>query len=561
MCSTALNAEECKVEIFANLMVTIEQGRAVVNGQINSVDQEFILDSGAFYSEMSESKARSLGLTINRLPSYYTVSGAGGNAQFGVTSVRDLEFAGHKINNIEFLVGGTDSSKALIGQNLLGFADTEYDLSHGLIHLVHAKNCNNTSLAYWPNNGNFSVQRIEAATAAQPHINTEVVINGTKLRAFLDTGAPVTVITLKSAKRAGLDVDAPNIELVGTGGGIGSNRFKTWRVPVATVKIGNEEIRNVHLIVADTNFGADMLLGLDFFLSHHIYVANGQRNLYFTYNGGAPFGADAGRNVKSNTAADELGELASADAYDRRGTAFAGRNDYTHAISDLTKAIGLASTTASYYYHRAQVESHLHQLTLALKDADEAVRLAPNDIPAHILRAAMRLAVHDRSGALDDAKQLDRLLPPHDNGRIDLAEKYVDANEPMLALRNFDAWIAGHVDDANMSRARAGRCLALGLTNTQLDEAMRECTRSLKIDPKNPYTLRSLGLLHYRLKSYSQALAELDQVIVRLPNAPWALYIRGLTKVALGHADGLVDITRAKADDPTIAESAAHLGL
>ncbi len=32
-----------------------------------------------------------------------------------------------------------------------------------------------------------------------------------------------------------------------------------------------------------------MILGADFFLSHHILVASSQRKLYFTYNGGPVF--------------------------------------------------------------------------------------------------------------------------------------------------------------------------------------------------------------------------------------------------------------------------------
>jgi len=32
-----------------------------------------------------------------------------------------------------------------------------------------------------------------------------------------------------------------------------------------------------------------MLLGADFFMSHRIYVANGRRMIYFTYNGGPVF--------------------------------------------------------------------------------------------------------------------------------------------------------------------------------------------------------------------------------------------------------------------------------
>ena len=34
---------------------------------------------------------------------------------------------------------------------------------------------------------------------------------------------------------------------------------------------------------------ADMLLGADFFLSHHVLVSNSQQKIYFTYNGGPVF--------------------------------------------------------------------------------------------------------------------------------------------------------------------------------------------------------------------------------------------------------------------------------
>jgi hypothetical protein len=34
---------------------------------------------------------------------------------------------------------------------------------------------------------------------------------------------------------------------------------------------------------------ADMLIGADFFLSHHIFVSNSQHKLYLTYNGGPVF--------------------------------------------------------------------------------------------------------------------------------------------------------------------------------------------------------------------------------------------------------------------------------
>ena len=33
----------------------------------------------------------------------------------------------------------------------------------------------------------------------------------------------------------------------------------------------------------------DVLIGADFFMAHHVYVANSQGKLYFTYSGGPVF--------------------------------------------------------------------------------------------------------------------------------------------------------------------------------------------------------------------------------------------------------------------------------
>ena len=97
-------------------------------------------------------------------------------------------------------------------------------------------------------------------------------------------------LTLAAAKRAGITPSDPGVKPAGATTGIGRGVLRTWIVPVKSFRIGDEEIHNTHLRIADaTNLGRDMLIGADFFLSHHIYVANSQRKLYFTYNGGTVF--------------------------------------------------------------------------------------------------------------------------------------------------------------------------------------------------------------------------------------------------------------------------------
>ncbi|HEV2533237.1 hypothetical protein [Phenylobacterium sp.] len=72
--------------------------------------------------------------------------------------------------------------------------------------------------------------------------------------------------------------------------GIDRADIKTWLARFASVKIGDEEIKNGLLRIGETeakNF--DVLIGADFFMAHHVYVANSQNRIYFTYNGGPVF--------------------------------------------------------------------------------------------------------------------------------------------------------------------------------------------------------------------------------------------------------------------------------
>ena len=93
-----------------------------------------------------------------------------------------------------------------------------------------------------------------------------------------------------AARRAGETPDSPGVTAGGMSAGIGRHTVRTWIAPFASFKIGDEEIHNTHLRIGDPELrGADMLIGADFFLSHHILAASSQRKLYFTYNGGPVF--------------------------------------------------------------------------------------------------------------------------------------------------------------------------------------------------------------------------------------------------------------------------------
>ena len=287
-------AEECKLAQLGELTVTMRGTTPLVHAGINGSDAVFLADSGAAYSTLTKSAAEQYKLPLQNAPVYFAESGVGGEAHTMLTLVRAFTIFGRVIPNVDFVVVDQELERGvagLIGQNVFRLGDVEYDLAHGVIRIMRAEACKDTSLAYWAaaESKAFSVIDIDTPTRFKPKTTGVAYVNGIQIRVVFDTGAARSVLTLDAAKRAGVTPESAGVVYAGDSRGIGSGTAKNWIAPVASFKIGDEEIRNTHLRIGTEKIPDDMLLGADFFLSHHVYVATGRRKLYFTYNGGPVF--------------------------------------------------------------------------------------------------------------------------------------------------------------------------------------------------------------------------------------------------------------------------------
>jgi hypothetical protein len=351
-------AGECKLGKIVEFPITVAGLRPQVTAQINGTDVRLMVDSGAFFSLISPASAAELNLALRPAPWELVFRGANGGARASMTKVKEFALSGQKFHDIDFLVAGSqadEGSVGVLGQNILHFADVEYDLAHGVIRLMKPLDCGNKAgFAYWTDpSSSYSVINIESRERYASAIG-RASINGTEIRALFDSGAGVSTLTLKAALRVGIRPNSPGVIDGGVSGGFGSKMVATYIAPVESFKIGDEEIRHTKLLFGDFEFGdADMLIGPDFFLSHRIYVANSQQKLYFTYNGGPVFNLtylyqDAAPGAAKppgaqSTAADAApvsGTTDDAADFSRRGTAMAARGDNDHA---LTRFLALAS--------------------------------------------------------------------------------------------------------------------------------------------------------------------------------------------------------------------------
>jgi tetratricopeptide (TPR) repeat protein/predicted aspartyl protease len=595
------------------LPITMSGTRPIIVAKINGEEARFILDSGAFYSMVSQAAADEYKLHTQPAPYGLTVKGIGGTTQARVARVKAFGLAGATIPDVEFLVGGSEvGSEAigLLGQNFLEKWDVEYDLAKGVIRLMKNVGCSHNNLAYWlkPDQDLTKIP-IFMTSPMEPHTRGDAYVNGVKIRVVFDTGASTSVLSLRAAARAGVKPDMPGVTDAGFGWGIGRNAVRSYIAQFDSLKFGEqgEEIKHPRLRIEDIDpIEADMLIGSDFFLSHRILVANSQHQLYFSYNGGPVFnlsknvaksaptensqqGAPTASNVQAAAAAADAappadapanavppsaappsaapqGDAAPNDAAGlaRRGAAYAGRRDFEHAIPDMNRAIELDPKNPEYFYLRATMFWQQRDLKSASADLDQTIALNPNYVPALIGRARLRISDKNVDGARSDLESADRTLGKQDNARLDLAEMYNAIGNRDAAIAQYDLWLPSHEDDVQLAKALTGRCWDRAILGRDLSEALVDCNKAISRSSRgaNGPEFASRGLTRLRLGDYDKAIADYDTAIQLRPKDAWSLYGRGIAKIRKSKkSEGEADINAATQIAPDMPKHFESMGI
>lgn len=559
----------CKVARIVELPVTLVGRRAMVDASFGAHETRFIVDSGAFYSTLSRASAAEFGLSSEPAPPWFRLQGVNGDASAAVARAKDFSLAGIPIPRVEFIVGGSDTGTAgLLGQNILGLADVEYDLPHGMVRLMRVEGCSNVSLAYWSAGKPYSMVALERGGNGpwKPHTIGTVLVNGVKMRAVFDSGAPSTIMTLAAAKRAGMTPASPGVVPVGTGSGIGSKQIATWLASFAKIDLGGEIVPNPKFQIADVQFDGDILIGFDFFLTHRMFVSNANHQLYMTYEGGALFGiTPTGARTASGEKldlSDKAADPTDAEGFSRRGAVLLSNHKFAEGLADFDKAVALAPNNGRYIYLRAQGRLAMGQTSLAVADLDRAATLMPEDAEVRLTRAMLRLMNGNLERAAEDIEAADHSLPPGSNRRLQLAGLYDSIDEPEAAITNYDAWLKMHGQDADRAEAYNGRCWARALLNRELERALSDCNTALRIQPGFAAYLDSRALVELRLGRLDAALADYDAALKADSHGAWSLYMRALAEKRAGRKDAAeADRKAALAINPDVAKRAAKFGL
>jgi tetratricopeptide (TPR) repeat protein len=569
------SAAACQFQKIVEVPVTMEDLRAHVSAKINGKDATLTVDTGASFSNVSEEAAARYGMKPTAAPMGLVIHGVGGGQRDArAVQAQDFSFAGAQFHNIEFLLGGRVGEPGVagvLGENLMGPFDVEYDLANGVIRFFRATDCHDQNLAYWSAAMALSkISLLDAPGTFLQQVKTRAQIDGHTILVTLDSGSPLSVISRVAAARDGVKVTSEGVSAAGATYGIFGKGQEMFLAPFASFKIGDEEIRNTQLRMADIQLGdSDMLLGADFFLSHRILISNSQKKLYFTYNGGPVFrlGSGGQKQVQGAAVAQAApvnggaeGPKTGAD-FARRASASAARGDYQAAIADYGHAIALEPDNARHYRARAMARWSARQPVLALADFDEALKREPNDADTLLRRGEIYLQTRDAKRARLDFEAALKLSPDNPDLPSQIGLSYARAGLFEPALAQLDTWIAAHPKDESLPQALSARCWTRAAWGKELEKALADCDLALRRD-KTSEVMTNRALVLLRTGRLDDAVAQYTAALKLQPRSAPALYGRGLAELKKGaKAEGEADIAAASAIAPGLPQQYKRYGL
>ncbi|MEE3623130.1 retroviral-like aspartic protease family protein [Nitrospirillum sp. BR 11752] len=292
----AAESSKCQLLSVGTLDLVMDGNAPLVPVEVNAQKVYLLMDTGAAMGMLTTPAAARLNLTHHWVPNLY-VDGVGGRVSVDVARIKDFSLGLWTTHNLDFPVAGNHdigppNVVGLLGESFLSRFDLDLDIAHSRVKLFKPKDCDDVVLAYW--GGAYNEADIGRSSETNPKIWLTVKVNGTELRAALDTGAYTSVMTERAAEKAGVTKDSPGVTRSGTSHGIGNDAVDDYIGVFDSFELGDEQIRHVRLRFGELfSHGGreipEMLLGLDFLRAHRMFVAHSQRKVYFSYVGGPIF--------------------------------------------------------------------------------------------------------------------------------------------------------------------------------------------------------------------------------------------------------------------------------
>lgn len=294
-------AADCgTLKILNSVDLVQPPGRAMVPVVLNGDKRMFLLDTGGSISQITAAAAADLGLHMEDAP--LKLMDMRGNAARKAVRIEKFQI-GHQIGSTWLAVnpdpnaGKTEGFAGLYATDLMGPFDIELDFAASKMNVFDQDHCDGRVI-YWPAQ---AVGVLPISFYRQQSLRFPVTLDGKKLIAEMDTGAPSVAMTYSAAERLfDWKPDDPKDVVMGEIGG-----HKVYGHIFSALDFEGVIVRNPHLVIHPDLIGSkdannaqqtgnrarmdddmrdtpDMLIGLDVLKRLHLYIAFKEKKIYIT---------------------------------------------------------------------------------------------------------------------------------------------------------------------------------------------------------------------------------------------------------------------------------------
>jgi clan AA aspartic protease (TIGR02281 family) len=253
---------------------------------LNDHPTRMIVDTGAMMTVIRLDTAQRLHLTLDERGYGEGIGGRQTNYVFDARTFAIGRLHGQHLT-LDASEMGQPSREGfeggLFGADFLAAYDVDLDLpEHKAILYKPVKGCGHA--AAFLSQPLYGLPMLSSYNPSDYRAHISVGIEGKRLRALVDTGAPHTVIFRQAAHRVGLSWNDlkgdPHFHV----GGIGPRASEAIRHKLTSLTIGELTVRNLPVAIVDDNLGEDdMLLGLDFLSRVHAWFDFSSKTLVLQY--------------------------------------------------------------------------------------------------------------------------------------------------------------------------------------------------------------------------------------------------------------------------------------
>jgi len=274
---SAQASSTCQLKLEATLPMTKVLSHYTVPVDIDGHSYPMMVDSGAERTSLEPGIADSLHLAEDS-DHASTSRGVGGSVDYAYPRI----IPSLKIGSSEWIdlrVLAVSNSAAvpeaqasapvgILGANVLSRYDVEFDFPGRTMLLYTASGCMG-HFAPWQ--GDYQAYSADKTRGNRFILN--LALNGHPVRAYVDTGSDLSLVTTAAADSAGVDSVALAHDPQSSGTGFGGMRIGTYRHKFS-MTIGTVNYPNAPLTVVNTRFqDAAMLLGTDFMRNRRVWLS------------------------------------------------------------------------------------------------------------------------------------------------------------------------------------------------------------------------------------------------------------------------------------------------